>query len=585
MINLQKGKQFLKRFSELSTQYGFIASFRQSCILLLKRSAPHWYEINRYRLWRSLLRLEKRLQKEAEEVIAESVSPPPLLCFIYLKAGEPEANDALLQQTLRSLELSMLTPTHCYLVGEKTTLANAFFAASSCFEVTGYTEGVNMPAEGICFFLSAGDTVDPSSFPLMVGKMQECGADICYSDQDLLDTEENLLYPCFLPDFSLDLFTARPYFLNFFSMRASFLQGVVLPEKKDAYDALLCRFILAVALEGKIVHLDEPLFHRFEKSDEWFNSPKSIQGCLNDFASNLGAVSIDEGLLFKSFRLRYPLPEKPLVSIIIPTKDKLSFLEPCVKGIEKTLSLRYEMILLDNDSSEKKCVKFLKEGEDEGRFRVISCPGVFNFSAFNNRGVEAAKGNFLLFMNNDVEAVEAGWAEAMLEQAARSDVGAVGGMLLYPDGNIQHAGMVMGLFGYVDHAFRGLDGMEEGYCGFSRLVREVSGVTAACMMLEKKKFVEVGMFNEGLFPVDYNDVDLCLRLHRLGYKNIYTPFSQLIHHEMISRGGIKGRCSDEGRDERQHLREIWGEVISHDPLYNKHLTRSECDYDYNYLEK
>ncbi len=594
MEYVQRGWRLFRRFCELSVQFGFLAAFRQSVVLLLKGYAPFWYEAHRYSLWRSLLGVEKRLQREGEAVLKELMATPPLICFLYLQAS-PESDERngggeLAERTLASLESSLLPPSHCYIVGRK-SLTSCCFLSSTLFGVTVWEEGEELPAGSICFFLTAGDTLSPSAIPLMLGKMQDEGADICYSDQDLLDTEGELLYPCFFPDFSIDLFTARPYFLSFFFLRGSFLQGVSIPSEKGAYDAFLCRFVLAVyALEGQIVHLSEPVFHRYEKSDEWFASSLEVQKCLLGFAESLGAVGVEDGLIFKSFHLRYPLPDKPaddkpLFSVLIPTRDALSFLQRCIESIEKTCSLSYEIIILDHESSEPHCVEFLRKGVKEGRFKTVSCTGDFNFSAFNNRGAEVAKAEMLLFLNNDVEAVEDGWVEAMLEQAYRRDVGAVGGLLLYPDGRIQHGGIILGLYGYADHAFRGLDGMDEGYCGFSRLTRNVSGVSAACMMVEKRKFLEAGGFNEGLFPVDYNDVDLCLRLQGLGYRSVYTPFSRLIHDEMVSRGKQKGRYSRAGAEERLHLQEIWGDALLNDLFYNRHLSRFDTCYDYNFSER
>ena len=210
------------------------------------------------------------------------------------------------------------------------------------------------------------------------------------------------------------------------------------------------------------------------------------------------------------YAVRYRLTGTPLVSIIIPTRDWWTLLDQCLRSIEeKTSYPRYEILVLDNDTTEPHALTGLDA--IARKWRVYRCPGPFNFSALNNFGASQARGEHLVFLNNDTQVVAPDWLTALLEHAQRPEVGAVGARLHYPDGRIQHAGLVLGVGGVADHAFKGLPGDRITYFGIPDAARDVSGVTAACMMVPRRAFEAVGGFDERL-QVALNDVDLCLRL-------------------------------------------------------------------------
>ncbi len=271
------------------------------------------------------------------------------------------------------------------------------------------------------------------------------------------------------------------------------------------------------------------------------------------------------------YTVRYAVTDDPMVSIIIPTRDRWSLLHQCLRSIEeKTRYSRYEILVLDNDSIEAET----RRGLDAlGRkWRVLHCPGAFNFSALNNLGAREAKGEYLLFLNNDTEVIEPDWLSAMLEHAQRPEVGAVGARLHYPDGRIQHAGLVLGIGGVADHAFKGLPGDMFTYFALGNVVRNVSAVTAACMMVPRRAFEQLGGFDEAL-QVALNDVDFCLRLRQKGYLIVYTPHALLYHHE----SGTRGRLHPPSDEER--VWKAWGEMIRKgDPYYNPNLTLSRTDW-------
>jgi GT2 family glycosyltransferase len=404
------------------------------------------------------------------------------------------------------------------------------------------------------------------------------GVDLVYTDEDKLNPDGRRVEPFFKPDWSPDLLLSMNYMTHLSVFRRSLLREIGgfrlgLDGSQD-YDVLL-RF---VERTGRIAHIPKILYH-------WRKIPGSAAAtpAATPFAYEAGRQAIDdavrrrgyeaqvENVLRGLYSVRYKLNASPLVSIIVPTRDQWLLLQQCLRTIEeRTTYGRYEIIVLDNDSREADTLNGLKAVAD--RWRVYTRPGRFNFSALNNFGATQARGEYLVFLNNDTQVVEPEWLTAMLEHAQRPGIGAVGARLHYPDGRIQHAGLVLGVGGAADHAFKGLRGDALTYFALGDVVRNVSAVTAACMMVPRRAFDQVGGFDERL-EVAHNDVDLCLRLRREGYLIVYTPHALLYHHESGTRGGLHPP-----KDE-QLLWARWGDLIlSGDPYYNPKLTLSRTDW-------
>jgi GT2 family glycosyltransferase len=340
------------------------------------------------------------------------------------------------------------------------------------------------------------------------------------------------------------------------------------------YDLLL----RASERTSRIAHIPKILYH-------WRKAPGSAAASVaaKPFAYEAGRRAIEEALARRGrearvasvqpgvYAARYALAGTPLVSIVIPTRDRWPLLEQCLRSIEeKTRHPRYEIIVLDNDSAEPETRRSLDAVAP--RWRVYSRPGAFNFSALSNFGAVRAFGEYLVFLNNDTQVIDGDWLTAMLEHAQRPEVGAVGARLHYPDDRIQHAGMVLGVGGVADHAFKGQPGAAHTYFGLGSVVRDVSAVTAACMMMSRRVFDEVGGFDERL-AVALNDVDLCLRLRERGYLIVYTPFALLYHHESSTRGRLHPP------EDEELVWARWGDVIRKgDPYYNPNLTLSRTDW-------
>ena len=402
--------------------------------------------------------------------------------------------------------------------------------------------------------------------------------DLIYTDEDKLGPDGRRVEPFFKPEWSPDLLLSMNYITHLSVFRRSLLGEIGgfrlgLDGSQD-YDLLL-RFSERAR---RIGHIPKILYH-------WRKIPGSAaaSAAAKPFAYEAGRQAIEdavrrrgrearvENVLPGLYAVRYKLTATPLVSIIVPTRDRWSLLQQCLRSIEeKTSYARYEIILLDNDSTEPDTLRGLNAIAD--KWRVYPYPGPFNFSALNNFGAAQARGDYFVFLNNDTQVVEPDWLTAMLEQAQRPEVGAVGARLHYPDGRIQHAGLVLGVGGVADHAFKGLPGDSFTYFAFANVVRNVSAVTAACMMVSRRAFEEINGFDERL-QVALNDVDLCLRLCQRGYLIVYTPFALLYHHESGTRGRLHPPTDEE------LVWTVWGDLIRKgDPYYNPNLTLSRTDW-------
>jgi len=255
---------------------------------------------------------------------------------------------------------------------------------------------------------------------------------------------------------------------------------------------------------------------------------------------------------------------KSLISIIIPTKGNVKLLKTCIESIETISSYKnYEIIIIDNSDKKKETKKYL----NGLKHKVISYDKPFNFSRINNFGVTNARGEHVIFLNDDTSVISPDWMERMLEHSTKPNIGAVGALLFYPNDTIQHAGVLVGVGGITSHAFEGLPRNDQGYKGLVQTVRECSAVTGACMMIKKSLFEQVGRFDENL-AYSFNDVDLCLRLREKGHCVIYTPYAQLYHHGTASRPYVQDN------NEIRYFVKLWHDVIlKGDPYYDQNLSR------------
>ncbi len=275
------------------------------------------------------------------------------------------------------------------------------------------------------------------------------------------------------------------------------------------------------------------------------------------------------------WRVKYSLPPTPpLVSVIIPTRNRTDLLTRCIDGIyDKTLYSNCEVIIVDNQSEDQQTLNYLQRLVKERHVTVLNYTAPFNFSAINNFAVRHAHGTILGFLNNDLDVISPHWLEEMVSQALRPAIGAVGAMLYYPDDTIQHAGVILGVQGVAKHAYSHLPRGDVGQMGRTRLVQNFSALTAACLVVRRSVFEEVGGFDEQHLPVAFNDVDLCLRIQEKGYRNVWTPYAELYHYESASRG-YEDTLEKQKRFKREidYMLQRWGALFENYPKYNPNLT-------------
>jgi GT2 family glycosyltransferase len=279
-------------------------------------------------------------------------------------------------------------------------------------------------------------------------------------------------------------------------------------------------------------------------------------------------------------RVRYPLPiELPLVSIIIPTRDRADILGVCLESVlQKTSYPHFEIIVVDNGSVEAKTQQLL-DRQPKDKVRVVRDDAPFNYSRLNNLAVQAAKGEVVCLMNNDIEVLTPDWLEEMLSFALQPDIGCVGARLWYPgNGGLQHGGVILGIGGIAGHSHKYLPRRHSGYLGRAVLHQSFSAVTAACLLVRREIWEKVQGLDES-FAVAFNDVDFCLRVRETGYRNVWTPYAEMIHHESVSRGpedNPEKVARFQGEIKRMHER--WGDALSSDPAYSVNLTYVHEDF-------
>ncbi|MDO5424441.1 MAG: glycosyltransferase family 2 protein [Eubacteriales bacterium] len=408
--------------------------------------------------------------------------------------------------------------------------------------------------------------------------------DIVYTDEDLVDqTGKVYSSPRFKPDFNLDFLRSINYICHIFVIRKSlaFEAGLVRAEFDGAQDH---EFILRCCERTKrIVHVPKILYH-------WRAHEGSTAGNQDSkrYAIDAGRRALEEHYqrmgydaeveytgVFIVFRTFFKPKGTPLVSVIIPNKDQSETLDQCLRSIfEKTDYPNYEIVIVENNSTEEKTFAYYEKIQREHEnVRVLRWEKGFNYSAINNFGVRHAKGEYLLFLNNDVEVITPSWMSRMVGYCQREDVGAVGAKLYYPDDTIQHGGVVVGIGWFAGHVQSFLRRVDNGY--FGRLIAEqdISAVTGACMMVERAVFEEAGGFEEKL-AVALNDVDLCLKIREKDHLIVFDPGTELYHYESKSRGNEDSpKKRERFKKEIRLFRERWKDVLDKgDPYYNPNLT-------------
>lgn len=390
--------------------------------------------------------------------------------------------------------------------------------------------------------MQAGDRLAPGAAAAYRTAMAETDFPLLYADDDLLDHRQRRTQPHFKPDWNSELHRHFDYLTGACIVRATREALTAVAGHADWAARLVAQ---AVEGGGRAHHVRAMLHHRAARpATPRAASPLAIAASL------------------------------PPISIIIPTRNRLDLLRTCLEGVAATVYPDIEVIVVDNDSDDPATLAYLADRERAG-VRVLRHAGPFNYSAINNRAVAQSRGQLLCLLNNDIEILSPDWLAIMATQALRDDVGAVGAQLLYPDGRIQHAGVVIGVGNAAGHAHRFVRPQAEGYFRRHALPQFTAAVTAACLVVAKERFLAVGGLDEANFAVAFNDVDLCLRLNQRGWQSLYEPRAVLIHHESVSRGFDQdpvGAARFAG--ELAALQRLWKTDSIVDPFHHPHLSRA-----------
>ena len=445
----------------------------------------------------------------------------------------------------------------------------------------------NIPSDWVAL-LPPGTTLEPNAL-LSIGDYAQLHPEwqAIYSDHDFLSATGQRQDPWFKPDFSLDYLRSMDYVGSavWFQTQALRSAGSFAPFPGALqYDALLRIFDQEGGFSS-IGHIAEPLVHLPFSQTEHPLAQASRQVAVEaHLARRKVPGQVEQGLLPDTLRVAYPLERTPLVSIIIPNRDSVWYLRPCLETLfQKTDYTHYEVIIVDNQTEDPDTLAYYDElaATHSERVRIVHYDRPFNFSAQCNLGVEAAQGELILLLNNDTEIIQANWLSRMVAHALRPEVGIVGARLVYPEtGKVQHAGVILGLDRLASHGFMNLDMKDPGYLNRLQVEQNYSAVTAACMLVAKELFIQVSGMDEQDTPVLFNDVDFCLKVRELGKLIVWTPYATLVHHESKSLQSelqeIKRRAAIVERDSATalalHVR--WKKWLREDPAYNRHLALS-----------
>ena len=418
-------------------------------------------------------------------------------------------------------------------------------------------------------------------------------ARIIYSDEDKIDKRGERSDPHFKSDWNPDMFFSQNYISHLGVYRRELLQqiGGFRAGVEGSQDQDLLLRCLAYVKPEEIVHVPRVLYHwrilegstALDSGEKSYTTDAGIRA-LQEFFDTQGRsdVKVETGLVPNTYHVRYPIPQpEPLVSLLIPTRDMLVVLEPCIRSIlDKTTYRNYEIIILDNESAEPATLEYFKriQAEDE-RVKVIPYHQPFNYSAINNYGVRHARGELIGLVNNDIEVISPEWLAEMVSHALRPDIGCVGAKLYYDDGTIQHAGVILGLGGVAGHSHKYFPREAPGYFHRLRIVQNLSAVTAACLVVRKSTYLQVGGLEEESLRVAFNDVDFCLKVREAGYRNLWTPYAELYHHESKSRGA-ENTPEKVARfnGEVEFVKSKWGKKLQYDPYYSPNLTLDREDF-------
>lgn len=561
-----------------------------------------WYELTRPK--------EEELAAQRETRFAYE----PLLSIVIPAYKTPEKYlremlDSILAQTYRNWEVCVANGSPkgegaivSRVMAEYTKKDSRFHVSElgDNLGISGNTNAALEMAKGDFIILADHDDTIPEHALYEVAKTinEHPDCDVIYSDEDKLDMDGGALFdPHFKPDFNIDLLCSVNYICHLFVVSHD-LAAQVGGFRQEYDGAQDYDFIFRCTEKAKeIRHIPKVLYHWRCHKDSTASNPESKlyafdagARAIMDHYKRVGieAERVEKGVDYGIYHSVYKIQGEPLVSIIIPNKDHHTDLDLCLRAIETRATYRnVEFIIVENNSTEKETFEYYEKIQKEfSNVHVVTWEREFNYSAINNFGVTFAKGEYLLFLNNDTELIAENFIEEMLGLCQREDVGAVGARLLYQDDTIQHAGVVIGFGGIAGHTFIGLHKAENSYFHRAMSTQDYSAVTAACLMTKKALFDEVGGFTEKL-AVAFNDIDYCMKVRASNHLVVYNPYALLYHYESKSRG-LEDTPEKVARFNREIriFSERWPEILKNgDPYYNPNLTLRKSNFALRDLKK
>jgi len=436
-------------------------------------------------------------------------------------------------------------------------------------------------------FADHDDTLAPFALNEIVAAInRQPEADFLYSDEDKLDFESRRVEPMFKPDWSPETLRARNYICHLVCVKSALAKEIGF---RSGFDGAQDHdFVLRCTERAKcIVHIPAVLYHwrMHAQSTAAFKSSKNYafdagKRAALDHLTRCGIDgSVHDGPILGTYQVVYHLRTQPLVSVIVPNKDHPEMLTRCVESLANSSYANYELIIVENGSERSETFAYYRELEAQPHIRILKWSKPFNYAAVNNYAARQARGELLLFLNNDIDAINPDWLEAMVKQGIQPGVGAVGAKLYYADDTVQHAGIVVGMGGVAGHAHLNYPRAAAGYTQRLLLTQNVAAVTGACLLCPRPVFEQLGGFDEG-FVLAFNDVDLCLQILAAGHRIVWTPEAELYHLESKTRG-YEDTLEKQMRFRREsdlfHLK--WGGFLAAgDPYYNPHYRLDRSDF-------
>nr|WP_314490588.1 glycosyltransferase family 2 protein [uncultured Pseudomonas sp.] len=563
-------------------------------------------EVSSYNDWIENIEVVSLPSLHKSRQMASSLAYQPLISIVMPTYN---TDDKLLRECLDSVIAQTYTNWELCIADDASTNANVlttikdyaerdtrikFVARSKNGHISRTSNSALKLASGeYVALLDHDDMLSPHAMMFVAKTVNENpDAKIIYSDEDKLDLEGNRFDPHFKSDWNPELFYSQNYVSHLgiyckslITKIKGFRTGV---EGSQDYDLML-RCLEHVRPE-QILHLPYVLYHwrmvegstALSSDSKSYTTDAGVKSLKTYFQKINKGVKVGPGPVVNTYRVQWPLPAKPpLVSLLIPTRDRRSLTEVAVRSIlEKTTYKNYEILILDNGSTEPDTLEFFEHIQLEYKnVRVIRYDYPFNYSAINNFGARHARGKVLGLVNNDVEVISPEWLTEMVSQALRPEIGCVGAKLYFSNDTVQHAGVICSLGGVAGHSHKHFDRSHPGYFYRLLLPQALSAVTAACLIVRKEVFDQVNGLDEINLKVAFNDVDFCLKVDEAGYRNVWTPYAELYHYESISRG-----AEDSPEKIKRFQAEIifmknrWSQVLNRDPYYNENLTKDREDF-------